>query len=146
MTSIATHIGGSLAIIFLAGTSPALSGSNDALMTSSITLMCKGGANTPICKALSAALSETLKGEVSQIVDVAAPERPTTYMTVTFVEKLHTPEALSGHLAWETTSGMSGVGPTLELSVMDTMRTQQIVNSYAQQLVELSSIPTSIKK
>lgn len=104
-------------------------------------LICRGGADDPVCRALSAALSRAGKAPTVAIAESLSPAQPAAGMTVRFVATLDRPDALSGHLAWETAEGASGAGPDLELSVMDAVRTPQMLERFAVDLVRLSRLP-----
>lgn len=141
MNTITTLVGKTLTSLLLMTSSPALAESENADMNSSVRLICSDGAADPMCKALSDALRQTSKDVTVEVVEADHLKLPPVSTTLQFVPNLDTPDALSGHLKWKIASGESGVGPTLELSVMDAVRDQQILNTYALQLLQLSNIP-----
>lgn len=122
-------------------TAPASAERGPRLADPALRLICRGGAEDPVCKALSQALSQVRKTPEVDIAERLVPSAPTAGLTVRFVKTLDRPDALSGHLAWETAAGASGTGPELELSVMDAVRTPQMLDSFAAQLVRLSDLP-----
>lgn len=141
MTSGAPLTLKSAALLALATAAPAFGENGTPHMTPAVVLICSGGAEAPICQALSAALSDMSKDMPVSLFDTADADVPQAATTVRFVKDLNRPDAISGHLEWETADGSAGRGPQLELSVMDAAPNRHILNSYATQLTELSNIP-----
>ena len=133
MTPFATLVAGSAASLLLDPYGPM---SSDAISSAPqhIRLLCEDDLGGALCKALERAVQLAAGSDT-------ADARDADLTTITFVPEIRTPTRLSGHLVWETGDGRSGMGPTLELSVVDTAMTDQMLGAFAVELLRHSNIP-----
>ena len=62
-------------------------------------------------------------------------------MVIYLVQNSRTNDMLSGHLTWSGAEVSPGTGPILELSVMDTTLSDEMIADFAAQLIETTNLP-----
>lgn len=103
----------------------------------SIHLQCDGPDLAPFCAALGNALQHVQPQR--RVTLSANPETP--HLTVRFQPTRQSAHLLSGFLAWRAASGQTGQGPEIELAVMDSVITDELLRNFAATLVQHSNIP-----
>jgi hypothetical protein len=132
---------GSAATLLLAAGTPSLVGSANTRTTAPIHLICQGASEAPMCKALNDVLKRAAKGRDIRLLSEDAPASDPHHMTIRFVKNAQSEDSLSGYLLWQAAGEAPETGPTLEISVMDAVLTEKILNSFAEQLLKSSNIP-----
>ncbi|GFE52481.1 hypothetical protein So717_42340 [Roseobacter cerasinus] len=132
---------GSALTLLLSAHTPALAGGAAQSQKAPVYVMCGSDQDPALCKALAEALTQTSAGREVKIWVKDTPVTGSYHMTIRFVQNVQTDDSLSGHLLWQTAGGAPETGPTLEVSVMDAVLTEQILKGFAQHLLQSSDIP-----
>lgn len=124
----------SLAVIAFAATDSARAGSSG----DAIHLQCDGADLAPFCAALGNALQHA---HPERRVTLSPDAGKGTHLTVRFSPTRQSRDLLAGFLVWQDSDGNVGQGPEAELSVMDSVITDDMLGSFAGTLVQHSDIP-----
>lgn len=132
--------GGSAMTLLLAASTSALAGGAETSAEPPVYLICGSDQDTSVCKALADVLTLAAKQHDVRVVSEDTPVPDPHYMTIRFVQNVQTDDSISGYLVWQAAGGALETGPTLEISAMDTVLTDQMLSDFAKQLLQSSNI------
>jgi len=138
MTSFGKFACASVAALTLSSTTPAFAGSTH---DQPIHVFCDGIALAPFCAALVKAVNAAQTSRKAVVAPDPSPAVVPSLFTIRFEPTRQGDHLLSGFLSWRSPSGETGKGPEIELSVMDAAINREMLDDYARQLVQHSSIP-----
>ena len=104
----------------------------------SIQLHCSAPLQQPLCEALAGSMRQEFPDAA---VTKATGQDGEATLTLRYVPQGQTKDWISGYLAWQHRDGRQGQGPVIELSVMDTQMSKDILADFASQLVRHSELP-----
>lgn len=133
MTFFGKFASASVAALTLCSSTPALAGSAQR----PIHVFCEGNGLASLCAALGDALRQAQDARsVAVSEDLSAAS-----LSIRFEATKQSDHLLSGHLSWRDRAGATGHGPEIELTVIDSVITHDLLADYARTLVQHSSLP-----
>jgi len=138
MTPLGKIATASAVVLTFCATTSALAGSPSR----SVHLDCAPNAASTVAPniTLCAALGEAIRA--AHGVDLLKDDRGgSAKLTVRFEPTRTGAQSLAGYLTWQDTTGQTGRGPEIELTVIDTAMQPEMLAEFARQLVASSSLP-----
>lgn len=129
-------------VLALATVVPAYAGKTNAPQTQPIYLLCADLKAADLCQALTVAL---LDQSDRRRIHVIGPDDPTPakgQLIIGFQQESRQMDGLSGHLIWGPSQGTAQAGPTLTVTVNDAVISPDILQHFADSLVQHSEIPS----
>ena len=140
MTPLATLVAGSAASLLFSADTIALAGSTAPIAPTLVTLICDG-ASPSLCGMLRDALRARLPADVILSHTEVESDAGAQHCTVRFVPERQREDLLAGHLSWQHGNDAPIAGPTLEISVADSILRDDLLRRYVDELISHSALP-----
>jgi hypothetical protein len=105
-----------------------------------IGIVCEDVRLAVLCDELAQALSDKQPERRVEVMD-AEDAAQNAHLTLRFVSTHVSDSVLSGHLSWRESTGKSGTGTAIDLTVMDATINDEMLRDYARQLLSFTDLP-----